>query len=134
VKTVIFGRDLSRADGILHTSSRSHRVFPSDTNTIEEEGPGVADNPSVLGNTPGGSEHDETNKHDDGVLDETEATAEPVTNDTDKNLTDDDTTNLQVVNSLKPCLIADLGLSPASRESSLEKGPDVANGKEDVTR
>jgi hypothetical protein len=134
VKTVVFGRDLSGANGVLHTGSRSHRVLASNTDTVEEESPDVADDPSVLGNTPGGGEHKQTNEHDDGVLDETKATTEPVTNDTNKDLTDDDTTDLKIVDSLEPGLVADIGRTPAFRESSLEKRPDITNGEENITR
>jgi hypothetical protein len=100
MKTVVLGRDLSGADGVLHTSSRCHGVLASDTDTVEEESPDVADDPSVLSDTPGGSEHEKTDKHDNSVLDKTEATAEPVSHDTDKDLTDNDTTDLEVVDSL----------------------------------
>jgi hypothetical protein len=134
VKTVILGRDLSRADSVLHTSSRSHGVLASNTDTVEEESPDVADDPSVLRDTPSGSKHEKADEHDDGVLNETEATTEPVTNDTNKDLTDNDTTDLKIIDSLEPGLVAYLSLTPACRESSLEKRPDITNGEEDVSR
>ena len=120
VKTVILGRNLSRADRVLHTGCRSHGVLASNSNTVEEESPDVADDPAVLSNTPGSSKHEKTDEHDHGILDETEATAKPVTNNTDENLTDYDTADLEVVDSLRPCLITDLVGVPAFRESSLE--------------
>ena len=54
MKTILLGRDLSRADSVLHTRRCCHRIFSSDTDAVKEERPGVADNPSVLGDTPGG--------------------------------------------------------------------------------
>lgn len=120
VKTVVFCRNLSRADGILHTGCCSHGIFTSNTDAIEEESPYVADNPAVLSNTPGSSKHQKTNEHDGGILNETKSTAKPVTNDTNENLTDNDTANLEVVDSLCPCLVADFVRAPAVGESSLK--------------
>jgi hypothetical protein len=87
VKSVILGRDFSGTNGILHTSCCRHGILAANTNAVEEEGPDVADDPTVLGDTPGSSKHEKTDEHDDGILDETEATTEPVTKDTDKYLT-----------------------------------------------
>lgn len=87
MKTVILGRDFARSDSVLHTSSRSHGVLASDTDTVEEESPDVADDPAVLGNAPCGSKHEKTDEHDDGVLNETIAATQPVAEDTNKNLT-----------------------------------------------
>ena len=36
VKTIVLGRDFSGADSVLHTSSRSHGVLASNTDTVEE--------------------------------------------------------------------------------------------------
>jgi hypothetical protein len=120
VKTVVPGRNLSRADSIFHTSCCSHGVLASDTDAIEEESPYVADDPAVLSDAPGSSEHEKTDKHDGGILDETEPATKPVTNNTNKNLTDNDTANLEVVDSLRPCFVADFVAVPAVWESGLE--------------
>lgn len=37
VKTVFLGRDLAGANSILHPGCGSHRIFSTDTNTVEEE-------------------------------------------------------------------------------------------------
>jgi hypothetical protein len=87
VQTVVLGRNLSGTDCVFHTSSGSHGVFSADTNAIEEESPDVADNPAVEGGTPCGGEHEQTDEHDDSILDETMATTEPVTEDTNEDLT-----------------------------------------------
>lgn len=39
--------------------------------------------------SPRSSEHDETKEHDEGVLDETELASDPVTLESNKDLTDD---------------------------------------------
>lgn len=87
MKTIVLGGNLSGTDGVLHTSSSSHGVFTTDTNAVEEERPDVADNPTVLSDTPSGCEHQQTDKHDDGILDETVSATEPVTKNTNENLT-----------------------------------------------
>lgn len=132
METILSGRNFARADCILHTGSRRHGVFTADTNAVEEERPGVADDPSVLGNTPGGHQHDQTDEHDGGVLDQTPATTNPVTNDTDQDLTDNDTANFQIINSVDPGLAANLVRVPAVRETLLEQRLQVADGEQDV--
>jgi hypothetical protein len=86
VKSVILSRNLSGTNGVLHTSCCCHGVLAANTDAVEEESPDVADDPTVLGDTPGSSKHEKTDKHDGSILDKTETTAEPVTNDTDKYL------------------------------------------------
>lgn len=71
VQAVLARRDLARADSVLHGGSGGHGVLATDADAVEEEGPGVADDPAVEGGAPGGNEHDEAEEHDDGVLDET---------------------------------------------------------------
>lgn len=133
VKTVVPGRNLAGADSVLHTRGGSHWVLASNTDTVEEQRPDVANDPAVLSNTPGGGKHDETEEHDHGILNKTPAASEPVTDDTDEDLTDDDTANFEIVDSLDPGRIADCVLAPAGREGSLEKWLYVADGEKDVT-
>lgn len=76
VKTIIACRNASGASSVLHGSSGSHWVFTADTNTVEEKRPGVANNPAVEGSTPRSYEHEKSNEHDDGILDETPSTTE----------------------------------------------------------
>lgn len=58
----------------------------------------------------------------------------PISQDTNKNLANNDTADLQVVNSLDPCFIANFVGFPARGESCSEKGFDIADGKQDVSR
>ncbi len=51
----------------------------------------VADDPAVERGTPRRCEHHETDKHDEGILDETKLSANPVTFYTDEDLTNNDT-------------------------------------------
>jgi hypothetical protein len=62
------------------------------------------------------------------------AAAQPVTDDTNKNLTDNDTADLKVVNSLGPDLVAGVECLPAAGERGLQKWPDVSNGEEDISK
>lgn len=56
--------------------------------------------------TPSGCKHEKTDEHDGGILDETETTAHPITNNTDENLTDNDTNNFEVFERVYPGLVA----------------------------
>ena len=51
----------------------------------------------------------------------------PVTKDSDKYLTNDDTADLKVVHSIEPGSVTNLGGLPARRESCLKEGLDVAD-------
>jgi len=134
VKTVIAGRDLTRTDSVLHGGSGSHGVFTTDTDRVEPERPSVADDPAVLGGTPGSSKHKKTDEHDDSVLNETPATTDGVTDETDHDLTADDTDDFEVGEGLCPCLVASLVRGPAPGETSSEKRCDVADGEEHVSK
>jgi hypothetical protein len=57
----------------------------------------------------------------------------PVTQNTDEDLTDDDTSYLKVVDGSNPVGITDFVLAPALRERVLEQGADVGDGKQNVT-
>ena len=58
----------------------------------------------------------------------------PVTQNTDENLTDDDTGNLEVVDGSNPVGITDFVRAPALLERVLEQRADVADGEQDITR
>ena len=58
-------------------------------------------------NTPSGCEHEKTDEHDGGILDQTETTTHPVTNHTDENLANNDTNDFDVFNRVNPCFVAD---------------------------
>ena len=51
----------------------------------------------------------------------------PVTEYTDKNLTNDDTANFKILYSCDPGFIADLVVLPARSESRIEEGREIAN-------
>lgn len=57
-------------------------------------------------NTPGGCKHEKTKEHDSGILNQTETATHPVTNHTDKNLTNNDTNDFEVFDRVNPCFIA----------------------------
>ena len=77
VKTIFLGGDFARANGVLHAGCCCHGVFTTDTNAVKEKGPCVADDPTVQGGTPSTDQHDETEKHDGCILDQTPSTTEP---------------------------------------------------------
>ena len=77
MKTILFGGNFARANSVLHAGSCCHGVFTTNANTVEEERPCVADDPTVESGTPGTDKHDETKEHDGGVLDQTPSTTEP---------------------------------------------------------
>lgn len=52
----------------------------TNTDTVEEQRPRIADHPAVLGNTPGGGQHEQTDEHDGSILNQTPTTANPALN------------------------------------------------------
>ena len=52
VETVGLGRDATRSSSILHGCSSSHGIFSTDTDTVHEERPSVANNPSIETRSP----------------------------------------------------------------------------------
>lgn len=63
-----------------------------------------------------------------------EGVYEPVTQETNEDLTDNNTRNLEVVDGGNPVLVANLVGLPARGEGFTEQGADVADRKQDVTR
>lgn len=80
MQTILLGGELTSSDGALEGRSGSDGIFTADTERVEEQRPGVANNPALERVAPAGSEHEETDEHDDGILNETPATANPITN------------------------------------------------------
>lgn len=153
VKTILRGGDLAGSVSVLHTNGGSHRVLTTDTDGVEEQRPHVTDNPAVLGNTPRGSKHDQTDEHDDSILNETPATTDTIisiselsaniismgdllriTKVTNEQLTDNDTDNFHVADSGDPVGIASLAALPAVLVGDVEQTGDVTDGEEDVTK
>ena len=58
----------------------------------------------------------------------------PVTEYTDENLTNDDTTNFKILHSCNPCGTADLEILPARSEGRIEEGSEIANREQYVAR
>lgn len=77
VQPIFLGGDLARPHRILHAGGGGHGVFAADADAVDEERPGVAHHPAVLGDAPGGRDHDETQQHDDGILDEAPPSTQP---------------------------------------------------------
>ncbi len=77
VKAVFLGRDFAGANSIFHPACCRHRIFTADSDPIKKESPNVANNPSILGHAPCGREHDQSNEHNGGVLDQTPSSTEP---------------------------------------------------------
>jgi hypothetical protein len=61
------------------------------------------------------------------------AATQPVTDNTNEDLANNDTDDFEVIDGLCPDFIANLIGRPARRESSLEERPDVANGEKNVS-
>ena len=133
MQTILLGGYFSGSNGVLHARCRSHGVLAANPDTVEEESPHIADDPAVLRNAPCCSKHDKTNEHDRRILNQTPSTAYPVTNEADQNLTNDDTTDLEIVDCLSPRLVANLVAFPTRGESGLQKWSYIANGEEDVS-
>ena len=129
----------------LESGCGGHGVFTSDTDTVEELGPAdisiaprpetshsrVADDPAVERSAPRGSQHDKTKRHDQGVLNETESTSDPVSLETDKNLTDNDTDDLKVVDGGNPVVVADqVRGGPALRPDGSVQAGQVTDGEQ----
>lgn len=81
VQTILTSRELAVGGGTLERRCSSDGILATDTETVEEERPGVADDPALKGETPAGSEHEKTDEHDGSILDETPASADPITHD-----------------------------------------------------
>lgn len=47
VQTVFASGDFARSNGVFHSRSSSHGVFTSNTDSVEEQRPDVANDPSI---------------------------------------------------------------------------------------
>ncbi|KAI3477577.1 hypothetical protein L1887_60617 [Cichorium endivia] len=116
----------------LHRSRRGHGVLSAYADSIYEDGPCVADDPAVEGGAPHGGEHDGSERHDECILHHSEASSDPVALDADKDLSDDDSDDLEVVDCVEPVFVADGVVLPALGPYSLEEGREVSDGEEGV--
>lgn len=80
VETILLGGHLASSNGILKGRGSSNRILATDTQRVEKERPSIADDPALKSQAPTGSEHEKTNEHDDGVLNQTPSATNPVTN------------------------------------------------------
>lgn len=91
----------------------------------------VADDPAVERSTPRRSEHDQTEGHDQRILDQTESTTDPISLNTDEDLSDNNTDDLQVVDSGDPIMVAnEVRGGPALWPDGSVQARQVSNGKE----
>ena len=58
----------------------------------------------------------------------------PVTNNSDQDLTENDTDNLEIIDSVDPLFVANRMVIPAGLEGGLEQWLDVSDGEQNVTR
>lgn len=66
-------------------------------------------------------------------MNQTPAATEPISDDTDQDLADNDADDFEVAEGVDPGLAAYGVMLPAAREGGLEKRRDVANREENVT-
>jgi hypothetical protein len=126
VETIFASADSTRPDSILHARGCRHRIFASYADAIDEQAPGVKNDPAFLSYTPCSGEHDKTEQHDNGVLDQAPSSTEPgmcewsehglnlqhnslpVTDNSHKYLPEDDAYDLKVIDRSNPVGAADL--------------------------
>lgn len=132
IEPVVSSRNLAGTNGALHSHGSCHGIFSTHPNAVEEQNPGIKDHPSIQAGSPRGGEQDKTQKHDGSILDETKATANPISDETDQDLANGDPKDFEVVDRLDPRLGADLVGLPAGRKGGFEEGANVADGEEDV--
>lgn len=79
VQTILLGGESSRSDSVLERRGSGDGILASDTQAVEKQRPSIANNPALEGQTPTGCKHEQTDKHDEGILNKTPATTNPVT-------------------------------------------------------
>lgn len=77
VQPIFLGGDLARAHGVFHAGGGGHGIFAADADAVNKERPGIADDPAVLRDAPGGGDHDQTQQHDGGVLNQAPSSTKP---------------------------------------------------------
>lgn len=154
MKTVLSGGELASSNGAFERRRGGNGILASNTKTVEEQRPGIADDPALESQTPAGRQHKQTDKHDESILDKTPTTTNPITNNlaspnvssifseskmencqtyTDDNLANHDTNDFQVGDTGNPVLAANLvAAAPTLGPNLLEERLKVANGEENV--
>lgn len=90
----------------------------------------VTYDPAVESSSPRGSQHDQTKSHDQGILDQTKSSSDPISLETDGDLSDHDTDDLEVVDGRDPIVVADSVVLPALRPDGLVQRRQVTDGEE----
>lgn len=71
-------------------------LLSTNSDTVNEQTPSVTDGPSAQGSSPHGGKHDQPDEHDQGVLNQTELSTDPISFEPDDDLTDHDSDDLEV--------------------------------------
>lgn len=72
--------------------------------------------------TPRSYKHAGPNRHDHGILNHTESTSNPITLESDENLSTDDTNDLEIGDGVGPLLVTDLECLPAFGPDATGRG------------
>lgn len=118
--------------GALHGARAGHRVLSAYAHSINKQRDGIADQPAIQRGSPHGRQHDRSERENEGVLHHAEATADPISFNSNEDLSKDDTGDLQSINSDDPAVIARLVRLPALRPNKFEQRSQVSDGEEHV--
>lgn len=118
MKSIFSRRQLAGCNSVLKRRGGSNGILAADSKAVEEEGPGIANDPAFEGEAPASGKHEQANEHDDGILNQAPTTADPVTNDTHEHLSHHDTDDLKISDAGEPIFAANLIFTPAF-------GPDL---------
>lgn len=106
----------------------------TDTDTIDEQTPCVTNGPSAESCTPHGSQHEQTEKHDQSILYQSESSTNPVSLESNEDLADHDTNDLEVSLSSDPVLVTSrVVLAPTVRPDSGKERGQISDRKQGVT-
>lgn len=123
-------------------SGRSHRIFSSYSNTIEELRPPVrqphfdsihnpnlriTNDPSIKGSSPRSSQHDQTKRHDQSILYQPKSPSNPITFKSNRNLPYDNPNNLKIIHGRNPIVVAHFMGFPTLRPYSLIQRRQVSD-------
>jgi hypothetical protein len=116
----------------LHGSCTCHWIFSTYTDTKNQEGEGIADDPAIQCCPPHGRQHYGSKKHRCCILYDSPSSADEVSDDADHDLAADDmaaddTDDLQVVDRMDPGFAADCICFVTLWPSRLEQRDNIAN-------
>jgi len=113
-------------------SHTGHRILAANAEGIEHQRKRIHDDPALQGFTPHRRKQDCADKHDDNILDQTPATSNPVADNADADLAEDNTHDFEVADSSNPILGADFIRFPTRRPHGLEEGREIPDRKEGI--